>query len=248
MLNYDPLQYLPTSEELPSSDETPVDNELQDTIPHLLKSILSIIWSERRDWFFGIDMGYYYNPKQSAIVPDGFLSLGVQRWKTRPKGRQGRLSYVLWEENGVVPILAIEIVSQTYNGEYDQKKLDYADLGFLYYVIYDSDNFQPRKGDSFEVHRLVDGVYVRQPGNPVWIPEIGLGIGTAEGTYLDWKREWLYWYDQNARRYPSQEEKTQQAEQSANQAQQRANQAQQELEALKARLQQMGINPDQLLD
>ncbi len=37
MLNYDPLQYLPTSEELPSSDETPVDNELQDTIPHLLK-------------------------------------------------------------------------------------------------------------------------------------------------------------------------------------------------------------------
>ncbi|WP_364420844.1 Uma2 family endonuclease [Moorena sp. SIO3H5] len=75
MLNYDPLQYLPTSEELPSSDETPVDNELQDTIPHLLKSILAIIWSERRDWFFGIDMGYYYNPKPSAIVPDAFLSL-----------------------------------------------------------------------------------------------------------------------------------------------------------------------------
>ncbi len=241
MLNYDPLQYLPTSEELPSSDETPVDNELQDTIPHLLKSILAIIWSERRDWFFGIDMGYYYHPKQSAIVPDGFLSLGVQRWKTRPKGRQGRLSYVLWEENGVVPILALEIVSQTYNGEYDQKKLDYADLGLLYYVIYDSDNFQPRKGDSFEVHRLVDGVYVRQPGNPVWIPEIGLGIGTAEGTYLDWTREWLYWYDQNARRYPSENERTQQAEQ-------RATQAQQELEALKSRLKQMGINPDQLLD
>ncbi|WP_366510787.1 Uma2 family endonuclease [Moorena sp. SIO3F7] len=248
MLNYDPLQYLPSSEELPSSDETPVDNELQDTIPHLLKSILSIIWSERRDWFFGIDMGYYYNPKQSAIVPDGFLSLGVQRWKTRPKGRQGRLSYVLWEENGVVPILAIEIVSQTYNGEYDQKKLDYADLGLLYYVIYDSDNFQPRKGDSFEVHRLVDGVYVRQPGNPVWMPEIGLGIGTAEGTYLDWTREWLYWYDQNARRYPSENERTQQAEQRATQAQQAANQAQQELEALKSRLKQMGINPDQLLD
>ncbi len=28
MLKYDPLQYLPTSEELPSSDNTPVDNEL----------------------------------------------------------------------------------------------------------------------------------------------------------------------------------------------------------------------------
>ncbi|NEQ87791.1 MAG: hypothetical protein F6K26_49775, partial [Moorea sp. SIO2I5] len=268
--------YLPTSEELPSSDETPVDNELQQTIPNLLKLILAIIWSERRDWFFGIDMGYYYNPKQSAIVPDGFLSLGVQRWKTRPKGRQGRLSYVLWEENGVVPILALEIVSQTYNGEYDQKKLDYADLGFLYYVIYDSDNYQPRKGDSFEVHRLVDGVYVRQPGNPVWMPEIGLGIGTAEETYLDWTREWLYWYDQNAKRYPSPDErtlqaeqqvaqerqktaqaeqqvaqerqKTAQAEQRATQAEQQFAEAQNNFEALKARLKQMGINPEDLMD
>ena len=248
MLNYDPLQYLPTSEELPSSDETPVDNELQDTIPHLLKSILAIIWSERRDWFFGIDMGYYYHPKNSAIVPDGFLSLGVQRWKTRANGRQGRLSYVLWEENDVVPILALEIVSQIDNGEYDQKKLDYAELGFLYYVIYDSDNYQLRKGDSFEVHRLVDGVYVRQPGNPVWMPEIGLGIGTAEGTYQDWTREWLYWYDHKAKRYPSSDERTQQAEQRATQAEQAANQAQLELEALKARLKQMGINPDQLVD
>ncbi len=37
------------------------------------------------------------------------LSVGVQRHKSE----RGRLSYVLWEENGVVPYLAIEVVSKT---------------------------------------------------------------------------------------------------------------------------------------
>ena len=42
MLLYDRTSQssLPTAESLPYSDETPVDSELQDIIPHLLKSIL----------------------------------------------------------------------------------------------------------------------------------------------------------------------------------------------------------------
>lgn len=46
MLNYNPLHCYPSSEELPDSDETPVDNELQDLIPGLLKAILALIWAE----------------------------------------------------------------------------------------------------------------------------------------------------------------------------------------------------------
>jgi Uma2 family endonuclease len=57
VLRYNPLSCLPSAEDLPDSDDTPVDNELQDLIPHLLKVILAFIWSERFDWFFGIDMG-----------------------------------------------------------------------------------------------------------------------------------------------------------------------------------------------
>jgi hypothetical protein len=38
MLKYDPLQ-LPSEEELPCSDDTPVDNELQNLIPNLLGAI-----------------------------------------------------------------------------------------------------------------------------------------------------------------------------------------------------------------
>jgi Uma2 family endonuclease len=114
-------RYFPSADELPDSDETPVDNELQELIPGLLKAILLILWSERMDWFFGIDMGIYYDPDLPPIVPDGFLSLGVERFYDE----ELRPSYVLWDEN-VIPILALEIVSQTYRKEYSTKLEQYA--------------------------------------------------------------------------------------------------------------------------
>jgi hypothetical protein len=46
----------------------------------------------------------------------------------------------------------------------------------------------------------VNGSYERQTGNPVWMPEIGLGIGCEVGTHEGCTREWLYWYDQLSRR------------------------------------------------
>jgi Uma2 family endonuclease len=79
MLKYSQLNYLPSSKELPDSDDTPVDNELQDLIPGLLKAMLALIWFQRWDWFFGVDMGIYYDPDKPAIVPDGFLSIGIPR-------------------------------------------------------------------------------------------------------------------------------------------------------------------------
>jgi Uma2 family endonuclease len=91
-------RYLPSAEELPDSDETPVDKELQELIPGLLKAILLILWSERMDWFFGVDMGIYYHPDNPPIVPDAFLSLGVER----VYDEELRPSYVLWDEN-VIP-------------------------------------------------------------------------------------------------------------------------------------------------
>ena len=40
-VQYNPLQYLPSSEDLPDSDDTPVDNEAQILVPTLLRAILS---------------------------------------------------------------------------------------------------------------------------------------------------------------------------------------------------------------
>lgn len=117
VLQYDPRQCLPSSAELPDSDDTPVDNELQNLIPNLLDGILAMAWPQRVDWFFGVDMGIYYDPDQPAIVPDGFLSLGVERFI----GEDGRLSYVFWEEDNIPPVLALEVVFKTYGGEYERK-------------------------------------------------------------------------------------------------------------------------------
>ncbi|MBW4574082.1 MAG: Uma2 family endonuclease [Aphanothece sp. CMT-3BRIN-NPC111] len=239
---YNPWDCLPTSAELPDSDDTPVDNELQNLIPNLLSGILALAWSDRMDWFFGVDMGIYHTLGEPPLVPDGFLSLGVERFI----GEEGRLSYVLWEEDNVVPLLALEVVSKTYNGEYEQKKITYAQLGILYYVIYAPGRGKRRKRSPFEVYRLVDGQYVQQLSDPVWMPEINLGIGRGQGTYQGWMREWLYWYDQEGNRLPTPEEVAQREVERASMAEQRAEQERQRAERLLAQLREMGIDPNTL--
>jgi Uma2 family endonuclease len=224
MLKYNPLHCLPSAEDLPDSDDTPVDNELQDLIPGLLKAILAWVWANRMDWFFGVDMGVYYDPDKPAIVPDGFLSLGVERIFDEDL----RLSYVLWEEN-VVPILVLEVVSHKRRGEYSSKRKLYAELEVLYYVVY---NPRRRKKAPLEVYRLVNGEYVLLRGNPVWLPEVGLGIGTERGTYQGITREWLYWYDEQGVRFLTPEE--------------RAAAAEQRIQMLEERLRSLGVDPDSL--
>ena len=232
MLQYDPLDCLPSAEDLPDSDDTPVDNELQNLIPGLLQAILAFVWADRMDWFFGVDMGIYYDPNQPAIVPDGFLSLGVERIFDENL----RLSYLLWEEQRV-PIMTLEVVSHKRRGEYTTKKEFYAQLEVLYYIVY---NPQRRREPTLEVYRLVNGNYQLQRGNPVWLPEIGLGIGSHRGTYLGITREWLYWYTEQGQRLLTPEERVQQSQQQAQQAQQRA-------QMLAERLRSLGVDPDSLV-
>lgn len=222
---------MPSAEELPDSDETPVDNELQELIPGLLKAILLTLWAERMDWFFGINMGIYYHPDYLPIVPDGFLSLEVERFYDE----ELRPSYTLWDEN-VVPSLVLEVVSQIYRKEYTDKFEDYAGLGILYYVIYSP---RRRRKPRLEVHKLINGKYELQEGNPVWLPEIGLGIGSQRGNYFGLTREWLYWYDQQGQRYLTPEEQIKEAQERAQVAEQRAQQLAEQLTAL-------GIDPDNL--
>lgn len=236
MLKHQLPRYFPSAEELPDSDERPVDNELQELIPGLLKAILLILWAERMDWFFGIDMGIYYDPDEPAIVPDAFLSLGVERFYDE----ELRPSYVLWDEK-VVPSLVLEVVSKIYRKEYSKKLADYQELGILYYVIYSS---RRRRKPNLEVHKLVNGKYELQSGNPIWMPEIGLGIGCERGNYSGVTREWLYWYDAEGKRYLTPEEKVKEAAQRALQEAQRASQEAQRADRLAQRLRELGIDPD----
>jgi len=78
-----PVAVFAISAELPDSDHTPVDNELQNLIPNLMLAILTLVW-QREDLVFGVDMGVYHTTRQNPRIPivlDGFLSLGGVRRK-----------------------------------------------------------------------------------------------------------------------------------------------------------------------
>ncbi len=199
LLNYNPNHCLPSAEDLPDSDDTPVDNQLQHLIPGLLEAILALIWSERQDWYFGVDMGIYYDPYEPAIVPDGFLSVGVPRIIDEDL----RLSYVLWEEQKV-PILVLEVVSHKRRKEYTKKKDFYEEMGILYYVIY---NPLRKRKPRLEVYQLNKGKYELLKGESLWLSELNLGIGKEIGTHQGIEREWLYWYDEKGQRYLTPEER-----------------------------------------
>jgi len=50
---------LPGSQDLPCSDDTPVDNENQNKLPDWLLAVLDEIWGDRHDWFFALNIGIY---------------------------------------------------------------------------------------------------------------------------------------------------------------------------------------------
>lgn len=222
---------LPSTDELACSDDVPVDNEDQNFLPNVLLFLLNLIWANRTDWFFGVDMAIYHTTGVNVrvpVVPDGFLSLGVQR----KKGGKSRKSYAVWEESGIVPILALEMVSQTPNGEYDEKMDIYVKLGVPYYVVYNPEYWRRDQHQPFEVYKLVDKSYQLQIREPCWMPEVGLGIGRYQGIAGGIQQELLSWYDEQGNRYLTAEERVQTEQQRA--------------EQLAQYLRTLGINPENL--
>jgi Uma2 family endonuclease len=241
------LQNLPSTADLPCSDDTPVDNEDQNLLPNLLLLLLTHLWSARMDWYFGVDMAVYHTTGISPkvpVVPDGFLSLGVER----KKGGKSRRSYATWEENSVVPIFALEMVSHRPREEYDEKLDLYAKLGVLYYLIYNPEFWQRDRHQPFELYKLENGIYQQQIGEPYWMPEVGLGIGRYQGLLGGLPQEILTWYDAQGNRHLSAEEqerqRTEQERQRTEQERQRTEQARKRAHRLEELLRSQGIDPD----
>lgn len=121
---------------------------------------------------------------------------------------------------------------------YPTQTIRYADLGIRYYAVYLPNPSGRRKRLPLEIYVLENGKYQLLGGDtPVWLPEIGLKLGRARGTYLGREREWLYWYDEAGNRLLTPEER-------AAQAQERALQAQEKAEKLAEQLRRLGIEPD----
>jgi Uma2 family endonuclease len=233
------LKHLPTSDELPGSEDIPVDNEDQNFVPNVLLFLLEYIWKSRDDWFFAVDMGGYHTTGPSPrvpVIPDGFLSLGVER----RKHGGSRKSYILWEEDYIVPMMTLEVVSHTPGGEYEEKLEIYRKLGVLYYVIYNPRFWQRDGHIPFEVYKLVDGEFQLQLGEPFWLPEIGLGIGRCLLPTDRLRREVLSWFDAQGDRYLTTDEQVDVERRKVDEERLRANAAQQQVEILLAKLRSLG--------
>ncbi|MBD2329002.1 Uma2 family endonuclease [Alkalinema sp. FACHB-956] len=238
---------LPSTEELPCSDDTPVDNEDQNLLPNLLLFLLTNLWASRMDWFFGVDMAIYHTTGVSPkvpIVPDGFLSLGVER----KKGGKSRRSYATWEENDVVPSFVLQMVSHRPGGEYDEKREIYANLGVLYYLIYNPEFWQRDGHQPFEVYKLIDGAYHLQMGEPYWMPEVGLGIGRSRQMIGGIEQEILTWYDIQGQAEVTPEMIANELRSQLQAERQEKAAAQRKLEQLTAYLLSQGLDPDSLME
>ena len=137
----------------------------------------------------------------------------------------------------------LEVVSVTLGREYTNKLDNYASMGVLYYVIYNS---KRRRKPKLEIHKLVNGRYELQESNPFWMPEIGLGIGYERGEYGGLTRDWLYWYAEDNQRYPTPAEQIRQAQMQIDLDRTQLAQERDRSTRLAARLQELGIDPDEV--
>ncbi|NJN49184.1 MAG: Uma2 family endonuclease [Alkalinema sp. RL_2_19] len=241
MLKYlEPIDGFPTAEDLPDCDSTPVDSELQEFIPTFLKTLLISIWADRQDWFFGVDMGLYYSPDEPAVVPDGFLAIGVDRIKSETSA-----SATSSGRNKSYPNSRSKLSPKNIAVNTAPKKDFYQQLGILYYVIY---NPRRKRKPSLEIYKLIQGQYVQMLGSSVWMPELNIGIGKERFNYQGYDREWLFWYDEQRQRYLTAEEKVIQAAAEAQAAAAQAQAAAAQVQAAEAQVQAAEARAQQLAD
>ncbi|MGB0564720.1 MAG: Uma2 family endonuclease [Spirulinaceae cyanobacterium] len=115
-------------------DETPVDNLIQEKLQRLLVQCLYSAYAPGQPFLAMADVGIFFSLRQAAIVPDVMLSVGVE---VSPDWHEKKhRSYLVWEF-GKVPEVVIEIVSNRKGNELTRKLTDYAQMGIIYYVVFD---------------------------------------------------------------------------------------------------------------
>ncbi|NJL01010.1 MAG: Uma2 family endonuclease [Spirulinaceae cyanobacterium RM2_2_10] len=227
---------VPDASQLITEDDTPVDNWASEKQQRLLTSCLysNLPTQTSQTFIAAANVGIYHTVNQPAIVPDVFLSFGVQVpadwWQ-----KQNRC-YLVWNF-GKPPELVLEIVSNRVGGELTDKFDDYQQMRVSYYAVYDP-NLQ--LGDRpLRLFELRGAQYEELPG--FWLPQINLGLTLWQGELEGRQDTWLRWCDAAGRVLPTGDEQAAAERQRADQERQRA-------ERLAALLRAQGIDPDQLPD
>ncbi len=189
------------------------------------------------------NVGIFYDLHEEPIVPDVFLSLGVQH--PEDYGPKENRSYFVWEF-GKLPEVCIEIVSNKEGDEINlsrksqrkgrtlSKKDRYNKIGIQYYVVFD-----PLKRIQSEMNNCQVQIFGRSAdqdsdlqlirslnldGDYLWLADIGIGLALWEGAFEEKvrKRLWLRWCDRDGLVIPTGAERAKQAEFRAENAEFRA--------------------------
>jgi Uma2 family endonuclease len=233
----------------------------------LIASIHEALTS-RQDFFVGGNMFVYYSLEQiknrDFRGPDVFVALDVE-------GSKERQGWVLWEEGGKYPDVIIELMSpSTAAVDVGAKKTIYEQIfstrDYFVYDPFDANSLQGwgLNGRHFEPLEPNDRGWL-------WCESLGVWLGTWNGEILRETAPWLRLYDRSGnlirlpeeREFQRAEQERQRAEQEhqrADRERQRADRERQEKEhalaaleqerqtqqALRLKLQEMGIDPDSI--
>ncbi len=239
----------PDVSHIETENDDPVDNVFSAKQQRLLSESLNISWQENRPFLADVDIGVFSSPYQPPLVPDMFLSLGVDvpddYWT-----KEGR-SYFVWNY-GKPPDLVIEVVSNRKGGEADRKLYEYARMGVAYYAIYDPQLLV--QSEALVLYESVAGEFMPRPDFDM--RRVGLSLQIWDGIFDAMQGHWLRFADLDGNLIPSgdehriranqAEQRAEQEHQRAEQERQRAEQAEAEAANLRARLRKAGIDPDSI--
>jgi len=207
-----PLSHIDPDDPYPESDGQPMaDNTEQYQWLVKIKENLEILFADDPDVFIAGDLLWYPVPDRretGPIAPDVFVVFG------RPKGRRG--SYRQWEEDGIAPQVAFEILSPSNSVAEMSSKLDYYDrYGVEEYYVYDPDR-----------HSL--GIWMRQGGGLTRQSHIHGWTSPLLGVRFALTPETLLLYYPNGQPFLTSVELARRAEAASTRAEQEAMRAEQE--------------------
>jgi Uma2 family endonuclease len=221
-----------------TEDDEPVDNFASAKQQRFFVEPLYSSSKLPRPFLADSNVAIYGAPYDNPIVPDMFLSQGVQVaddwWEKENR------SYLLWEFHKP-PEVVVEMVSNQKGNEDGSKLHDYAKLGIHYYVIYDPQRIL--SGNMVRVYQLVAGEYLLRPDYR--LAEAGLSLTLWYGDYEDKKALWLRWCDLEGGLILTGAERATQAENHAEQERVRAEQERVRAEQEQARAEQERIRAEQ---
>lgn len=193
---------------LVTEDHKPVDRIYLEKLYRLLAHPLYASWpgpGEGRLFLVLVNVGWFYQRKTPAVVPDCLVSLDV----TCPEDLQVKEghSYYQWDL-GKQPDVIVEVVSDRTGGEETCKKNLYARLGVPYYAVFDPKRLL--SADTLRTYELVGGDYRLVDPGP-WA-KVGLGLRVWQGKFEGYEDAWLRWCDAKGEIIPTGEERAAKAE------------------------------------